>query len=232
MTDLIADVTLRDDESPLQAAMDAHEGVDLELQSAAADEGTIAPCAWVYGPPASVDAVSSSFESEPTVASHRRLSGGEGSDQRLYRIEWTGRSVLDRLVEHDGSVLSAALDSSGWAARLLFSSHAKLSAAYATWEASRWTVHVERIRPCDGNRMAIHGLSDEQHRAMKRAVEAGYYRVPRRVTLSELAADMGISHQALSERLRRANRNLIATTIPGFDDSEERPETADSASDE
>lgn len=237
MTDLIANVVVRDEESPLQTAVDDHEGVELEIQSSAADEGTVAPCARVYGPPSSIDAVDASLAAEPTVESHRRLDddddGGEGSDRRFYRIEWTDRCVLDRLVEHDGSVLSATLDANGWDVRLLFPSHADLSAAYATWETDRWTVYVKRITPSEEERMAAHDLSDEQHRAMKRAVETGYYRVPRRITLAELAADLDVSHQALSERLRRASRNLVTETFHGLDDSEEEPpEAADPAFDE
>lgn len=230
MTDLIADVVVRDEESPLQTAVDDHEGVELEIRSSAADEGTVAPCAWVYGPPSSIDAVDASFAAEPTVESHRRLNGGEGAEKRFYRIEWTDRCVLDRLVEHDGSVLSATLDANGWDVRLLFPSHADLSAAYATWETDRWTVYVKRITPSEEERMVAHDLSDEQHRAMKRAVETGYYRVPRRITLAELAADLGVSHQALSERLRRANHNLVIETFHGLDDpGKEPPEAADPA---
>lgn len=236
MTNLIADVIVRDEESPLQTVMSDHEEVGLEIQSSAANEGTIAPCAYVYGPASSIDAVDASLAAEPTVESHRRLGdedGGEGTGQRLYRIEWTDRSVLGRLAEHGGSLLSATLDASGWDVRLLSPSQTDLSTAYAVWESNRWKVYVKRVVPCEEDQMGDHGLTDEQYRAMKRAVESGYYRVPRRTTLSELAADLDISHQALSERLRRASRNLVTETFRGLDDPEKGPpEAAEPAFDE
>lgn len=232
MPDLITNVVLRDDESPLQTAVDEHDKVDLEIQPSVADERTITPCLRAYGPPESIDAVRSSFDPEPTIASHQRLDGNDEDDRRLYRMEWTDRSILSRLAAHGGSVLSATLDTDGWDVQLLFPSRADLSAAYTAWKTSQWTVYLKRVRPCNDERATFHGLTDEQHQALKRAIETGYYQVPRRITLAELAADLDISHQALSERLRRANRNLI-TTVSGFDDPEKKPpETVNPAFDE
>jgi len=41
----------------------------------------------------------------------------------------------------------------------------------------------------------------------------GLYTVPREVELVDIAADLGISHQALSERLRRGIDALIQDTL-------------------
>ena len=53
------------------------------------------------------------------------------------------------------------------------------------------------------------GVTDKQRKALTRAFESGYYDIPRGVTTEELATDLGISHQALSERFRRAHKGLI-----------------------
>lgn len=112
--DVITDLVLRDDGSPLQAAVDEYDRVTLEVQRAVADEATTAPFVWVYGPPASIDAVASSFEPEPTIASHKCLNSTDRDDHRLYRIEWADdRNVFSQLVEHNGTVLSATLDADG-----------------------------------------------------------------------------------------------------------------------
>ncbi|MFB9809579.1 helix-turn-helix domain-containing protein [Haladaptatus pallidirubidus] len=53
------------------------------------------------------------------------------------------------------------------------------------------------------------GLTESQRTALQLAAERGYYTVPREVTADDLSEEFGISHQALSERLRRAHGNLI-----------------------
>lgn len=53
-------------------------------------------------------------------------------------------------------------------------------------------------------------LTSAQHRALSRAFEAGYYTVPKKVTLTELAASLGTSQASLSELLRRAEARIIA----------------------
>ncbi|MFC7008889.1 helix-turn-helix domain-containing protein [Halalkalicoccus salilacus] len=55
------------------------------------------------------------------------------------------------------------------------------------------------------------------------AKRLGYYDVPRTVTLTELANKLDISHQALSERLRRAHANLIDRTISSTEGRSDRP---------
>ena len=57
------------------------------------------------------------------------------------------------------------------------------------------------------------GLTDEQYEALTMACETGSVDVPRATDLDELAAELDISHQALSERLRRAQATLVRETL-------------------
>jgi predicted DNA binding protein len=53
-------------------------------------------------------------------------------------------------------------------------------------------------------------LTDEQREVLQVAHDLGYFDVPRSATLADVAAELGISSQAASERLRRGHRQLIA----------------------
>lgn len=53
------------------------------------------------------------------------------------------------------------------------------------------------------------GLSDRQFEALETATEMGYYAVPRRVSLSAVASELGIADSTASERLRRAEARLM-----------------------
>jgi hypothetical protein len=57
------------------------------------------------------------------------------------------------------------------------------------------------------------GLTDSQHRVLELASRRGYFEVPRDVTLKELADEVGVSHQALSEQIRRGTGALVEDTI-------------------
>lgn len=56
-------------------------------------------------------------------------------------------------------------------------------------------------------------LTPGQESALRMAVAAGYYRIPRPLTLHQLAARLGISAAALSVRLRRAEGRVIERYI-------------------
>jgi len=58
-----------------------------------------------------------------------------------------------------------------------------------------------------------YGLTDRQREVLRRALERGYFEVPRAVSTRELAEEFGISSQALSALLRRGQSTLVKNTI-------------------
>jgi predicted DNA binding protein len=59
------------------------------------------------------------------------------------------------------------------------------------------------------------GLTAAQREALTLAFESGYYEVPADVTLDSLSEMLGITSQALSERLNRGTKQLIGSTVIG-----------------
>ena len=57
------------------------------------------------------------------------------------------------------------------------------------------------------------GLTDRQREALRTAYELGYFEVPRRASLEEIAAELDVSASSVSERLRRAQTRLIRETV-------------------
>lgn len=68
---------------------------------------------------------------------------------------------------------------------------------------------VEAVVDVDHVRAAASLLTPLQHRTMLAAFQAGYYDVPKRVNLAELATMLHSSQAALSELLRRGEERLI-----------------------
>jgi hypothetical protein len=56
-------------------------------------------------------------------------------------------------------------------------------------------------------------VPEEQRRAVRAAVGAGYYESPRQATLDEIAADLGIPRSTLSYRLRKAEAQLARAFV-------------------
>lgn len=233
----VIDITVQDRGSPLQTAISEDESVEIEIQSAAAHQGIVPPLTRLHAPVASIETIESSFTADPAISSYQCLTDGSdtteatsipdahATEQRLYYIEWVDdRSVLGQLVERTGIVTSATLDAGGWQVTLTFPTREELSTAYEIWKTNHWRIYVDRIVDDAEKLTGTTGLTDEQHRAIERAVEMGYYEIPRQITLKELAVELDISHQALSELLRRANRNLIIETIHDPDEPEESEE--------
>jgi hypothetical protein len=79
---------------------------------------------------------------------------------------------------------------------------------------------VRRLRTVPDDRPEL--LTPVQRRTLVVAIEQGYFEIPRQSTLDDLAADLGVSKQAVSERLRRA---LGAVAVDAVDESDsvERP---------
>ncbi|WP_224926111.1 helix-turn-helix domain-containing protein, partial [Saliphagus infecundisoli] len=66
------------------------------------------------------------------------------------------------------------------------------------------------VRPGTG---MWYGVTQAQRETLMRAVQGGYYSIPRRMSTQDLADDLGISDQAVTERLRRAIVALTENTL-------------------
>jgi len=152
------------------------------------------------------------LETDETTAAVETVS--ERNHRSLFRMRWTANvEFLTRaLVDDGGSIIRAYGTRDGWVFWILFPERETVSTTYDACDG--YDVAIEQIRSLDG--MPSPGgfhLTDTQLETLKAAVESGYYGIPRETTLEELAADLDVSHQALSERLRRGHRALIESVI-------------------
>ncbi|MDL5362710.1 helix-turn-helix domain-containing protein [Halalkalicoccus sp. NIPERK01] len=143
----------------------------------------------------------------------------EYDDDRLYRMEWADevRFVLDLLLEKDGAITALQTGGGAWEFQLMCPEHHSLSEIYTFCGENGLTLTVDAIYEPDSSDGSKHGLTDSQHASLLKAKEMGYYDVPRKSSLSDLSDVLGVSHQALSERLRRGHGRLIERTLRSDD---------------
>jgi predicted DNA binding protein len=175
----------------------------------------VVPLIWVQTPDHA--AVEEAFAHDPTVATATPLDN-TGAAQ-LYRMEWPARiqSVLKMLTHADATILDAAGRAEGWQLRVLYPDRDALRTTYEFCEDHNVTLDIRTVRTPDSDAHTQLGpggsLTREQYDAIAHAYKRGYFAVPRTATLEDLAEEMDISHQALSERLRRAHNALIGEAL-------------------
>ncbi|MFC7008239.1 helix-turn-helix domain-containing protein [Halalkalicoccus salilacus] len=172
------------------------------------------PFAWLTtADPDDLDRLDDVLSADSTVDSYEPISKIDGD--RLYRMEWIDATemIVHILLEEEGTILHAMGQSDGWHVRVLFPDRDSLSRTYDFADEHGMRFDVVRIYALDDDRKGRFGLTDEQQDTLAAATKLGYYDVPRRITQAELAEKLGVSHQALSERLRRAQKTLNENTV-------------------
>jgi hypothetical protein len=161
------------------------------------------------------EAVDDALAADETVETTACLA--DYSTEYLYHVEWGPEfGFVTRLLSGaGGSVLSARVSGSDWTVRVLYPDRSALSTAHGSCEDHDVEVDVETVQDLDPDDAERFNITNEQREALLVACERGYFDIPRRIGLRELATDIGISHQALSERLRRGHDTLITETLAG-----------------
>jgi hypothetical protein len=136
--------------------------------------------------------------------------------ETLYALDWeiSDDAFLAGVGAMEGYLLAATGTAETWVFELRFPSHDALSAFQEHCTDMDVHVDVERIyNPTRPDAGPWYGLTPRQREVLVRAVEAGYYSIPRRISTKELAEEFDISDQAVTERLRRAIDTLVANTL-------------------
>jgi len=209
----VVDMTIPTDQFALSETFDVVPDVTFEtVRVAAHSPRSVMP--FVRASSSEMDELDDALKHDTTT--RRVVSLSRDENCMLYRISW-GRKVrtaIETFVQADGSLLGAYGEADRWKLRLLFPDQASVSETYNNWRDHSIDPSIQRVNGvsdvADYNGI---DLSSCQHETLIQAFETDYYDIPRGITLDGLANELEVSHQALSERLRRGHRNLIATTL-------------------
>ncbi|WP_254832483.1 helix-turn-helix domain-containing protein [Haloglomus salinum] len=153
---------------------------------------------------------------DPTVASFTCLTAL--SDRRLYRVSFTGemKTRMTYLDAAANDIVYLEMRSTHQRTRIRarVPTRAALREYVETCQGKGIDLQVESLyRTDEGGAFPQYGLTEPQRAALIAAHEAGYFDPDRGATLADIAADLGISRQALAGRLRRGHRQLIEATL-------------------
>ena len=209
---LIADFYL---ETPvLRAALSAVPEMRVSIeQQTLRDSKPFALTFWAGGD--DFGAFEDALADDPTVRDAAVLAAVD--DQRLYQVELTeeGESQMSYHAWADlgGVFLSSERVDDGWRIRIRFPDRERLRDYVESCKRRGLTLDLRQLYDADARDRDGLGLTERQRETLRTATEMGYFEVPRRVELEDLADELGVSRQAVSERLRRANKRLVEDTV-------------------
>lgn len=214
MTCTIVEAELPADEFALQRTLSELATVQFDIERVVAhDNQHTMPFVWASG--RGSEPIDEALAADSSVANHRRLA--DLDEGWLYRIDCVDgvETAVRILTEGGGAILSASGRDGRWTLKLRFSERDALSTMYENSREFGLSLDIRSIYELDEHRPDSLGLSPIHRETLITAFERGYFEIPRGITLSELAVELGVSHQALSERLRRSYRLLIERTVVG-----------------
>lgn len=208
---VITDISIAADQFELGRLFEPYPDVEIEVERVIPTRRNLVPLFWVSGAPSAE--VEELLAEAPLVEGVEVLT--EADDRTLFRVDWspTVDPFFDPLVESQGEVLRAKGGPDAWEFRVQFTDRA----AFRTFRegCTDRDVDVELLRLYDPTPPDTEDtlLTDPQRDALVAAHDAGYWKVPRGTTVGELGGRLGISAQAVSERLRRGTDRLVDTYV-------------------
>lgn len=140
----------------------------------------------------------------------------ETDGEETYRISWgeTLPNLIERIREAEGTVLQAHSHDGTWRLALRFPNQEAMSRFYSTYDDSEHPLTILRVSTSGPSfRTPGTGVTERQREILRRAWEEGYFDVPRRATLTELADRLNISDTATSQGVRRGTANLLESYL-------------------
>lgn len=205
----IAELQLPASDTLLEAALEHAPDASFELESVVSKTP---PSIWVAG--VGRARAETAFDSDPEVEAYELLV--ETSARHLFDVDFVAGAgperLCDVLLADGGSLLEARGTNGWWRARARFPDRGTLCDAYDRLVDRGVNADLRRLT--DVTDVAQHTkassqLTPQQREALEAALEYGYFEIPRAISMAELADELGISHQALSERFRRAYETLV-----------------------
>ena len=158
--------------------------------------------------------IDTAFETDGSISAVSHL--GPEADGHWYIVTTMDEpfsSMNHGFASADGMLVRADLEGDEWVVQARFPDRSSLLTFREDLVAEGYDVEVKRMREDEDEASTQFGVTDPQREVLLLALDRGYYTVPRKSSLSDLAAELDISSQAASERLRRGTQTLVANTL-------------------
>jgi predicted DNA binding protein len=210
---IIAEIGIRSRDLALTETFDAVPGMRVTVVNELGTECGRHYLIFSASPP-DAGTFEAAMAEDPTVADVHRYT--ELEDSVLYRIRLSAETEV---VPYDGWVavgadyIEAWYADGWWRARMRFPDREALSAFEEWCTDNGLDFELESIYEDRSTDVGTTVTTEPQREVLRVALAEGYFEVPREASMADIAARLGISEQAVSERLRRGHRALVAEHV-------------------
>ncbi|WP_266077986.1 helix-turn-helix domain-containing protein [Haladaptatus caseinilyticus] len=152
---------------------------------------------------------------DPTVEGFEILA--TSNDRRLYRValseEGEASLVYPAAIEYGITFLEVKVIDGNTHISARIPDRGVLSSFRKSMEERDVSFRLKRIYRTDDADDTAYGVTDRQREILLYAAENGFFEIPRKITLGEIAAEFDISDQAASTLCRRGLTNLLDHTL-------------------
>lgn len=201
----------------LADAMDIDETVRIDVPCIEGMEGGIVKILCIASGPG-VSEFEAKLQRDRTVSEYLTLNHFDS--RAVYEIVYTG-ATLDNEIFHRGTELGAVFLSThrtndipvpGGYLKMLFNDKETLRSFCDFCTDLDFDIEPHSIYQRSPEEIGL-GLTPPQRDVLRAAHRLGYFEVPRNVTMAEIAQEVGVSQQAVSERMRRGLRHVVDAVV-------------------
>jgi len=208
-------------EFPLGRIFDTYTDAIVELERIIPHQTSVIPYFWVHGT-GEAD-VQAALESVSGVHNVKLIDSVE--NEYLMRVDWDRSQVgiMAALMEAKITILSGVGTVDGWEFEVRSETREEIGEFRSLCQEAGNDIEITAVHsllPVTGEGF---DLTETQREALVLAFELGYFDSPRRVSLQEIAEEIGITQQSLSSRLRRGHRRLVGATLIKPDQASRNP---------
>lgn len=214
---VIAEFTLPAEAFALEQTFDTVPDAKIEIERLATHSREwVMPFLWVTNN--DIDAVKTALRNDPCIDELQVLD--TDATVGYFNVHWTEdiQQLVDLIVDQHGIMQEAEAEHGTWYLKLQFVDQDALEAFQAYFNEQGYSFELQRMYAGTAPKEREYDLTPAQHEVLVTALEMGYFDIPRDVQIEELAEELDISTNAVSERLRRATgnltRNILTVSLP------------------
>lgn len=212
---VVAEFSIQADQFLLGNIIADFPGVTVEIERVIPTGRRLMPYIWGFGE--DLDEFVAAMKAHSNVKSITAVD--QVDNKALYKIEWEdpAEQLITGIAETNATILEAR-SADQWTFKIRFDDHDGL-AVFNNYCASHDIEYkLERVSALTDSEHfdQNYALTGPQYEALSIAVERGYFEIPRRTTYSQLATELDVSEQAVSERIRRATNKVLTAAVSSY----------------
>ncbi|WP_226012184.1 helix-turn-helix domain-containing protein [Halomicrobium salinisoli] len=207
-----ASFTLQQADFPLTAVFEQLTDVTIELDRVVPTGDAVIPYFWISAD----DTGKLTTDLSEDIGIEQIKVIDEVEKQMFVRIDWnlSRESILTAIVNTDITLLSGIGTEEQWTFEVRASEQQVLSDFQTYCKDHDIPIELTELHAISSFKSDREfDLTDGQREALVLAYSNGYFDSPREATQADLAAELGITRQAVSSRLQRGTRRLVASAL-------------------